>query len=392
MFSVISTRTCNALTQAAHWSKSRSTESGVTTTFDLDTREVTLTRSDGETPSGQISGFAVIEVKKTSVELENVKVGLELSVAVKRAVRTGCTNCSSRRQVQSCRLITDSMVLTQGIHKLPFTMELSSHLPSSLSTPTARVAYRLVATASFKQQPHTSTPIKKVTAYHELAIRYIIMQPVLPRYTSRIFRATGIQVHTCVDAMRIGARNKVCLELSQLESLSDSTTSHVWRIIKVDWKLEELVRTAAPTCEAHGDSGGGGGDGGSGLNVTTKTRHLLDGRSYKGWNYTSDGDCATVELDILPSAKMSFRPALNYTFGDRCAVEVTHVLTVEIVVAKDEMKRQEPSSRAYRTGVARFMTLQYPVHLVRPERYEQSVEEVMPPPPPYEMMETDRGA
>lgn len=364
-----------------------------------------------ESTGALLSGTMIMEVKEDFVELDSFKASLNIHVNQKRPFHKDCPDCANQfTELKAWTFIDHPSVVYRGRHVYPFSMLLEGHLPGSMTSALMSIAYEFKAEAVIA--PHSlpsHSGANKAKFFKTLDVKRSLPVPEMPHHSVRLFPPTNIKssAHYSTTIHPTG-ENKVTLKLDGLMNLNDKTqTLDIWKLKKISWKLEEVTKTVAPSCERHSPL------------VTqpatedeeqqpkkgtprTEVRLLGEKSIHGGWKSDYSGNDGTVdfEFDYSVNQRRS-KGELKYACDSksRDGTQTTHSLLIELVVSKEFAPAGRPHHSA-QTGTGRILRMQFNVVLTDhpglgiswDEEAPPTYQDVPPSPPQYtepELIEYD---
>lgn len=373
-----------------------------------------LFHGSGEDSTGaMLSGQMVLEVRDETVEVASLAASLRIKTTHKKAFQTHCPECQTQyTDVKSWQLLAAPKVLARGTHAFPFSTLLDGHLPASANSSAVTVEYEFRADAkitAMSHAPHHSSP-SVLRFSRVIPVKRALPVTDHPHHSVRLFPPTNIKTSAhYTSVIHPGNRNTVTLKLDGLMSANEKTkTLDLWKLKRVSWKLEEVVRSVAPACDKHKfmvvtkpgnedtpeDEQKGA--------PRTESRVLGEKHMHEGWKSDYSGTDGTVDMEF-EYAMSSKRAGTSkggqpkFACDDKCrtlGLDITHSLLIEMVVSKEYAPLGKPHMSA-QTGTGRILRMHYGVVLTEHAGCGVSWDEESPPmyqdvpasPPGYPMME-----
>lgn len=372
-----------------------------------------------ESTGALVSGQMIMDVRDETgtgapVEIESFAATLTIHVTHKRAAQSSCLDCQHQRTLlKEWKFIANPIKLTPGRHQYPFSTLLDGHLPASVDTMIHAVSYdfkaeaRLpVAEGAVAPPNHTASKAHIATFERQLTVRRALPEPEHPHHSIRIFPPTNIKAGAYYSSViRPTSANSVSVRLDGLASMNEKTgMMDLWKLKKVTWKLEQIIRTVAPACEKHthlanqGDGRVEDAEGRPGVE-RHETRILGEKMLHSGW--TSDfsaGKDGSIDMDFkytlnnLKPKDWQGRAACDSRSRD--GTTISHALLIELVVSKEYAPEGKPHLSAP-TGTGRILRMHYNVAITDhpglgiswDEEQPPVYEDVPPSPPAYPVAE-----
>lgn len=375
---------------------------------------------DAESSTGAlVSGQLFLDVRdEAGYEVDAFTATLHLHVTQKKPFAVHCGDCAHQHTLlkewtflgRHVAPATGAPVhLARGVHAFPFSVLLDGHLPATLDSPLASIAYEFKAevlpantTATGTTSPVT-TPASATTAaatalvsavhhhhhhhnnhnHHPQPIRLekvfdvkrSLPAPEMPHHSVRVFPPTNVKasVHYQQVIHPIG-NNTLTMRLDGIAKTNAATnTIEYWKLKKLTWRLEETLKTVAPACEKHG-SGTSTPPASSENNneqqqrngvARTETRVIGEKTLFSGWkaSYAGPTDSSVdLELEYALNKHARYSCDLHHAAaaagGNNATTEVTHQLMLEMVVSQECAPVGKPGLLT-QTGVGRILRMHF---------------------------------
>lgn len=317
--------------------------------------------SEEESLPSFLSGQVSLKIGEDQVEIDSFHGALVMHSVQTKPFKSRCTSCRDQhKELQAWSFVDEETTLSKGRHQFPFSALIQDNLPASMDTPLLSVSYEFQCEVQFRSRDKSSTP--KTTRFNrEITIRRSLSIPDGPSHSTRSFASAGVEVSSHIDSIVHPEQpSKASITIKGLRRGSDSEENlEMWRIWKGAWKLEEKMKTVVKPCERHDITSS---DEERDL-LRSKTRLLREKNLYDGWT-TTDSD-GTARLDFGFGIKKSSNSQPTYANDTKSldGTEVTHLLTVELVLIKETIREGQPNF-AVRTGAGRILRLHYRVAMV----------------------------
>ncbi|KAF9877852.1 LMBR1 domain-containing protein [Colletotrichum karsti] len=327
---------------------------------------------DAESSTGAlVSGQMFLDVKDEQLEVEAFEAKLNIHVQQKRPFTNHCNECQNQyTELKRWTFLAHPTTLKKGLHPFPFSILLEGHLPASMDTPITSIAYEFKAEAVLvKGTPGSQTPIKFEQNFD---VKRSLNQPEFPHHSVRVFPPTNIKASAHYNqVIHPAGTHNVSFRLDGLTTANPSNkTVEFWKLKKVTWKLEETIKTVAPSCEKHAPAAGAQAANQKGV-PRTETRVLGEKYMHDGWksDYNSTDGHVEFEFDYgvlagSSSSKHGHHHAPRYACDMKShdGTEVSHALMIEMVVSKEWAPIGKPHL-ATQTGTGRILRMHYHVML-----------------------------
>ncbi|KAF6829734.1 hypothetical protein CMUS01_08050 [Colletotrichum musicola] len=325
---------------------------------------------DAESSTGAlVSGQMFLDVRDDHLEVESFEAKLNIHVHQKRPFTNHCADCANQyTELKRWTFLGGPTTLKRGLHPFPFSILLEGHLPASMDTPVMSIAYEFRAEAVLaKRGPGAAQPPAPLRFEHNFDVKRSLHAPEFPHHSVRVFPPTNIKAsaHYSQVVHPAGTHN-VSFRLDGLTTANQANkTVEFWKLKKVTWKLEETIKTVAPSCERHAPAGAQAGQKGV---ARSETRVLGEKYMHDGWksDYGSADGHVEFEFDygVLATSSKHGHHAPRYACDAKSSdgTEVSHALMIEMVVSKEWAPAGKPHL-ATQTGTGRILRMHYHVLL-----------------------------
>ncbi|KAK3990152.1 hypothetical protein QBC44DRAFT_72086 [Cladorrhinum sp. PSN332] len=310
-----------------------------------------------ETSTGALlSGQLFLNIKEDLLEIESFVATLNIRLTQRKPFANHCNECASQlTELKKWTLLEHPLVLAKGQHSFPFSVLMDGHLPASMDTPLAAIAYEFKAEAI----PRTTAPTSPLRLEKTLDVKRALPVSEHPHHSVRVFPPTNIKAsaHYPHVIHPIG-RYTLALRLDGISKLNTRVnTIEYWKLKKLTWRLEETIKTIAPACGRHSPKAGEEDQNQKKGIIRSDTRVIGEKTLFSGWksNYTSATD-SSVELELEYDVAKSARSACDTKSQD--GTEVTHQLMVEMVVSQEWAPVNKPALVTH-TGVGRILRMHF---------------------------------
>lgn len=355
-----------------------------------------------------LSGTMIMDVHQESIELDSFNASLNIHVNHKQPFHKDCSECANQyTELKAWTFVDHPSVIYKGRHEYPFSTLLEGHLPASMTSGIMSIAYEFKAQAVItpRSLPQQSAA-NKSKFFKTLDVKRSLAVPETPHHSVRLFPPTNIKSSAHYNTViHPTGENNVTLKLDGLMSLNEKTkTLDIWKLKKITWKLEEVVKTVAPACDRHspliqqpeaapeGDEQPAPKKG----NPRTTKRLLGEKNIHEGWKSDYSGKDGTVdfEFNYALNQRRSSKGELKYTCDSksRDGTQVTHSLLIEMVVSKEFAPEGRPQHSS-QTGTGRILRMEFNVILTDhpglgiswDEEAPPTYQDVPPSPPVYSL-------
>lgn len=348
-----------------------------------------------------LSGQLFLDIKEESVEMESFKASLTIHTVHKRPFQSHCTECQTQVvEVQAWELLAQPTTLRQGRHPFPFSALLKGDLPASTDTPVVSISYEFKAVAQLSNTNTTAASgPNQVKFLRTLNVKRSVPEPLYPHHSVRVFPPTNIKATADYNSvLRPSGSNKLTLKLDGLMTHNERVkTVDMWRLKKLTWKLEETIKTVAPSCDRHSMTANVAEGDIKGL-TRSETRIIGEKHMHEGWKSDYSGFDGTVDMEFDFGVKQpkigSKDPKFACDIKTENGTEVTHSLLLELIVAK-EYAQEGKTQYANSTGTGRILRMhfalilsEYPGMGVSWDNETPPIYEDVPPSPPAYPLES----
>ncbi|KAI5468130.1 hypothetical protein BGZ63DRAFT_419767 [Mariannaea sp. PMI_226] len=335
-------------------------DSPVTIDWKIESSPTIILGNEDNLPSF-LSGQVLLKLNEDNVEVERFFGSLSIHTVQKKPFKNRCADCKDQHDVlQSWSFLDQEAVFEKGSHQFAFSALIPDDLPATMDTPLLSVSYEFKCEVRFRQK-NTGAP-QSSNFTREIAITRSSSLPDGPVYSDRFFQSAGIGASSSIESIlhqEKGSRATISLK-GLRRSTSDDENIEMWRIWKGAWQLEERIKTVVKPCKRHEVVPPDG----NGDVVREKTRLLGERSLYEGW--TTNDAAGTAQLDFefgIKRYSSSSLPTYSYDTKSLDGTEVSHQLTVELVLIKENLLDGRPELAA-RTGAGRILRLHYRVAMV----------------------------
>jgi hypothetical protein len=309
-----------------------------------------------------------------------------------------CADCSViKKDLKTWDFIEDVIELKPGVHVYPFSHLLTGSLPATTKTNLGQIKYYLEVHCLLANgdELKLQEPIKVSRALY----------PRPDKTSIRIFPPTKLSATVTLPSVFYPVGNaQIQLHMS---GVVDKDTNTRWRLRKILWRLDETVKCVSPACEAHAYKVGGEGKGI--LHEDTKTIGVSELKG--GWKTDFDfidpstgiPGCAETPAIGRIETEFNVSPRPGHLMATNVAsphgMTVTHMMTLELVVAEEHMPTKPGQRSVQQTGAARVLRMQFDIAFTDraglgiswDEEQPPLYEDVPPSPPLYIGMENYLG-
>ncbi|KAM4055719.1 hypothetical protein HRG_008430 [Hirsutella rhossiliensis] len=404
-----------------------SSASALTLDWSIESPPIVFHGSPDESTGALVSGQVIMDVKEETVDVGSLVATLSLHTTHKRPCQSHCLPCQHRStDLKTWRLLAQptATTLARGRHSFPFSALLEGHLPASLDTSVLSIAYAFKAEAIVVRGHGNSCA--SVRFERSLDVKRSLPEPLYPHHSIRVFPPTNIKASAHYNTViHPTGSNGLTLRLDGLMSHDEEKPGwvYLWRLKKVNWRLNETIHTIAPPCDKHAAAApvvGRGKKANSNLDdddededdaaapdrpkkgeTRTETRLLGEKQLQEGWKSDYTGADGTVDMEfdycINQFKSHSRTPKYACDLKTRDGTEVTHSLAIELIVSKE----YAPEGRlhlATQSGTGRILRMSFAVVLtecpglgVSWDNEAPPVYQDVPPSPPGYPQDEARG-
>ncbi|KAH6889640.1 hypothetical protein B0T10DRAFT_439939, partial [Thelonectria olida] len=309
-----------------------------------------------------LSGQVSLKIGEDQVEIDSFRGSLNVHTTQKKPFKSRCANCKDQHEeLQAWSFLSGETTLSKGSHSFPFSALIPDHAPASMDNPLLSVSYDFQCEVQFRSKGKPNSTPQTARFNREITIRRSLSIPDGPAHSTRSFPSAGIEVSSHIDSIvHPEAPSKASITLKGLRRSSGTDENiEMWRLWKGAWKLEEKMKTVVKPCERH-EATNSDGDGDL---LRTKTRLLREKSLYDGWTITDADGTAQLDFGFGIKRSSSSQPTYSNDTKSLDGTEVTHLLTVELVLIKETFPEDSPNL-AVRTGGGRILRLHYRVAMV----------------------------
>lgn len=409
-----------------------SSSSALALDWSIESPPIVFHGSPEESTGALVSGQVIMDVREDTVDVGSLVATLSLHTTHKRPCQSHCLACQHRSTgLRTWRLLAQptATTLSRGRHLFPFSALLEGHLPASLDTSLLSISYDFRAEAIVvRGHGNSCTSVRLDRSLH---VKRSLPEPLYPHHSIRVFPPTNIKASAHYNTViHPSGSNRLTLRLDGLMSHDEDKPGwvYLWRLKKVNWKLNETIQTIAPACDKHapaapvmnknkgtngglddagdeeeedGDAAAAAAERPSKGETRTETRLLGEKQLQEGWKSDYTGADGTVDMEFdycINQFKSHSRiPKYACDLKTRDGTEVTHSLAIELIVSK-EYAPEGKLHLATQSGTGRILRMSFAVVLtecpglgVSWDNEAPPVYQDVPPSPPGYPRYEDRG-
>jgi arrestin-related trafficking adapter 1 len=372
---------------------------------------------DADSSSGAlVSGQLFLNVKEEDFHLESFRATLKVHVVQKRPFAAHCTECTNQyTEIEKWTFLDSPPPLSKGtflgnnpneeiysltrligVHTFPFSVLLGGHLPTTIDGPLMSISYEfkaeVIPIAGF------GSPVKFDRI---LNVKRSLPSAEIPHHSVRVFPPTNIKASAHFpQVIHPTGVNNLSLRLDGIAKYNAKGSSiEYWRLKKLTWKLEEVAKTVAPACAKHTPKDAKDEQSGTAKKgmQRTDTRVIGEKTMFSGWKSSYGGvDNSSVEMEL--DYQLFKNPKFTCNTKSRDGSEVTHQLTLEMVVSQEWAPLNKPSLIT-QTGVGRILRMHFATVLTERggigiswDNEAPPIYQDVPPSPPAYSHEIGEGA
>lgn len=342
---------------------------------------------DAENSTGAlVSGQLFLDVKdEAGYEVDSFKATLHIHVTQKKPFTVHCSDCTNQYTLlkewtflsKTLPPATGAIHLARGVHAFPFSVLLDGHLPATLDSALASIAYEFKAEAiPTAAAPTAASHHGSSSQHHPIRLEKLfdvkrsLPAPELPHHSVRVFPPTNVKasVHYQQVIHPIGM-NTLTMRLDGIaKTNSTANTIEYWKLKKLTWRLEETLKTVAPACEKHNhqvetsppppaNNNNNNNEPRRNGVARTETRIIGEKTLFSGWKASYAGATdSSVDLELEYSLNKHARYSCDLKARD--GTEVSHQLMLEMVVSQECAPAGKPSL-VTQTGVGRILRMHF---------------------------------
>lgn len=328
--------------------------------FNIESPPLVLYGSPRESTGALLSGLFQLHVLNSSVAMKKAHLAVVQKVTSKKQIPTNphstnshhhtphqCKECAvSTTELARWDVLPNSTTLPKQTHGYPFSHLLPGSLPASANNSLFSVEYFLVAEAQFEDsalQPQILSKPLKIS-------RSIVRSA--DRNSVRVFPPTALTASVSIPSV-VYPNSQFSFEMAldgiSLGSGNTNNGKTRWRMRKINWRVDEVMKMKPHTCKTHNPNGDKA--------VAQETRTIGSGEFKTGWK-TDFSDKGRIDLSGFDISTHAANVCCNID-DPTLGLTVNHLLVVELVVAEETITQKSASRQAVPTGAARVLRMQF---------------------------------
>ncbi|BFZ57745.1 Endocytosis regulator [Savitreella phatthalungensis] len=310
-----------------------------------------------------MSGCLKVTVLSKSLELQQMRMELNMNISTRRPIHPTCKTCKTRTNtLKSWNFFENPLTLLQGTHAYPFSYLFAGSLPATTSSALAMIEYELVATIQPNPQQY-----KAMVANRPLKLARAIL-PSGDKTSQRVFPPTSLTAVLIMPTVcNPGSHWMGTLAFTGVQPATPTNTQR-WKLKKVNWRIDELSKVISPACKTHKSRV-------SGNNATAEspggieysdTRIVGAGDLKEGWkaDWTAHEN-GRIEMEVEFSTHLAAKPCCDVEDAAEggSGIVVSHTLVIEAIVYEVVISPRGPGRwvESLPSGSARVLRMQFPV-------------------------------
>lgn len=301
------------------------------------------------------------------LEFDGFEAVLELHRQYKKPFNRDCQNCATQTtELKKWVFLPQSATLEVGKHAYPFSALLPGDLPATHDSAVLSVSY------TFKAQ--ATSQGSTINLKRHPVVKRSLMASDPTHQSQRMFPPTNIVANMFLHrVIHPVGDNTIHLRIDGLVSKVEGGVE-MWKLKKLAWKLEESAQTIAHACPKHANHQ-------VKAYLRKEKRIIAEGSQWEGWKTDYNEADGKIEMELKYGLPKVFPKALGphaCAFPPKDGTEVTHALTMEILLLKNFTSEAQPHN-VQSTGDARVLRMRHPVVLTDDPGLGMSWDEEVPP-------------
>lgn len=327
-----------------------------------------------------LSGQLKININEDSVDVEQLKMRLNVEVTRKKPFHNHCPECTMQpEKLTEWNFLAGAATYKRGVHEFPFSFLLPGHLPATLRGTLSNIDYMLRATATTKSG-------EPIVLTKSLDVRRSIPPRDTPHHSIRIFPPTNLTANCDLPSVihPIGESTVSMRVDGIVQKNIEAKTQTQWKLKRLTWRIDENEQEISPACAKHAAKLTTPSSPTQKGTLHQETRTLSTSELKTGWktDYSSPDGSLSLEFPISlsppSSSSSSHHPPPSCTMNTPSGTQITHTLIVEMIVAEELAPLKKPS-QVTPTGAARVLRMHFSLTLTERAGLGISWDEEQPP-------------